>query len=99
MGFISKIFNIFKKKHKLKFNDFNQSMLNVKDFNTWFNKPNKSSYANPGIFLRTDKLGTSFINDYLYEQHNVNPNEVPFTEIYFFERDIRTDWLLRKNKK
>lgn len=41
-------------------------ILNVENFNNWFNdKNNNAVYAHPGIFLRVDKLCQASVLDYL----------------------------------
>ena len=46
-------------------------MLNVKDFNEWFNSDkDKEIYAHPGIFLRLDKLSQHHIQDFIKAKSN-----------------------------
>lgn len=60
-------FNIVKTKEIIKpFLVPEYIMLNVENFNNWFNdKNNNAIYAHPGIFLRTDKLCQANVLDYL----------------------------------
>ena len=75
----------------------------VDDFNKWFNSDNNGSYANPGIFLRLDKLCSGMIYDYfkyLYitdvENKMTDEYRVQFNK---FHEDIRKDWLNKLNNK
>ncbi len=72
-------------------------IFNVETFNTWFNDgENNAVYANPGIFLRLDKLSISHIKDYLTKCHNLNLGEWDLHEdIEDFHQKIREDWRKR----
>ena len=78
-------------------------IFNVDNFNIWFNhKDNGAEYANPGIFLRTDKLSESHITDYLLKCYDIENPTFLFSKpahqmIYDFEKDIRKDWLSKLN--
>lgn len=90
--------NIFKKKKpqpKVVIPDY--ILFRVENFNNWFNAP-KESYANPGIFLRLDKLGISFIEEYLSECYGLDMNTYEYSIINKFEQDIRNDWKHKLNK-
>lgn len=87
-----KIINIFKKKKpqpNVIIPDY--IIFNIENFNNWFNAP-KESYANPGIFLRLDKFGISFIRDYLLECYGLDMDLYDYSILYKFEKDIRNDW-------
>jgi hypothetical protein len=70
-------------------------IFNVDTFNTWFNdKANNAVYANPGIFLRLDKLSISHIEDYLVKCHGLTLSDWDISEdINLFYEKIRKDWL------
>lgn len=87
--------NIFTtKKEETKFVPKNYVLFNIETFNTWFNdKDNGAIYANSGIFLRTDKLSTKQIEDYLLKCHNVMVSDFDFSEdIQKFYKEILADW-------
>ena len=74
-------------------------IFNVDNFNIWFNhKDNDAQYANPGIFLRVDKLSESHITDYLLKCYGIENPAFLFSKpanemISDFQKEIRTDWL------
>ena len=78
-------------------------IFSVDNFNIWFNhSENGAVYANPGIFLRLDKLSQSHISDYLEKCYGIeNPAFLfsrPASEmISDFEKKIREDWLKKLN--
>lgn len=79
------------------------NLFNVDDFNKWFNSDNNGSYANPGIFLRLDKLNNSMIYDYfkyLYITDVENKMEGEYrTQFNTFREDIRKDWLSKLDEQ
>ena len=90
--------SIFKKEPK--FVPKKYVVFNVDTFNEWFNdKDNGATYANSGIFLRTDKLSISHIEEYLVKCHGLNLSDFNYkvTEIVGFYTSICKDWLKRKN--
>lgn len=80
-------------------------IFNVDNFNEWFCDPNNNAiYANMGIFLRTDKLSESQIEDYLNKKYGIsNPaflwSEPSSSMISNLYRDIRKDWIEKINSK
>ena len=73
---------------------FLEDILNVNLFNIWFNEPkDKSIYAHPGIFLRTDKLDGGHIDDYIKYKHGVDPDTIDGRLKMNFESSIRKDWM------
>lgn len=95
---LSKLFS--KKEKPVKFIVPKYVLFNVDTFNTWFNdKNNNAVYANPGIFLRLDKLSESHIGDYLLKCHNINSLDHDFhEEIKNFYYEIKKDWMDKINK-
>ena len=76
------------------------ALFNVDDFNKWFNSDNNGSYANPGIFLRLDKLSDYMIYDY-FKYLYITDVENKMTDEYRtqfnkFYDDIRKDWTEKK---
>lgn len=72
----------------------------VDTFNTWFCDPNNgATYANKGIFLRTDKLSMSHIEEYLEKRHQIEPEMQTDLqpEMYNFYTQIRNDWVKKIN--
>ncbi len=73
-------------------------IFNVDNFNKWFNDPNNNAvYANPGIFLRLDKLSESHILDYMLKCYGIG-NEGHW-DLYKFYEEIRKDWMNKINNK
>ena len=89
--------NIFKREPK--FVPKKYVLFNVNTFNEWFNdKDNGSTYANSGIFLRTDKLSVDHIEEYLVKCHGLKLSEWSFSvNIVKFHGAIRTDWMKRSH--
>jgi hypothetical protein len=76
-------------------------ILNVDNFNLWFNSPKDSGiYAHPGIFLRLDKLSTGHMTDYIENCYGIE-SKSRFTEsvIYEFHTRVRFDWIKKIDKK
>ena len=84
-------------------------VFNVDNFNNWFNNPNNNAvYANPGIFLRLDKLSASHVIDYIEKCYGISYTMDEFYYLYGeedalikFVSEIREDWkkrLIDKNK-
>jgi len=78
-------------------------ILNVDNFNKWFNDPNKSKdiYAHPGIFLRLDKLSEHHFDDYFKSCAGVDDlehfkNDLTYSEYCDFEYIVRMDWKSKK---
>lgn len=96
---------------RLEFNLINlvydiENILSIKNFNAWFIDPNNgATYANSGIFLRTDKLSQGHFDEYYMSCTNVDDLEhfkekVTFKVLYDFENSVRDDWLKKiQNKK
>lgn len=93
--------NIYEKIEKAQDKGLFDSILDVDKFNDWFNRPDKSSYANEGIFLRLDKLCGDMINEYIeYELFGlVEPESFDYSKKSKFETAIRKDWIKRKEGK
>lgn len=90
------MFSIFNKKQKTIIHGVPDYIVyNVDNFNRWFNAPNKPSYANPGIYLRVDKLGHSFIEDYLKECYGMNHDHSDYAKISVLYDQVRKDWLTK----
>jgi hypothetical protein len=74
-------------------------IFNVDNFNKWFNDANNNAvYANPGIFLRLDKLSESHILDYMLKCYGIE-NEGHWNNIHNFYEEIRKDWMNKINNK
>lgn len=69
-------------------------VLNVQNFNIWFNdKNNNAVYANEGIFLRLDKLSVSHVTDYMEKCYGIKPEEASSKyDVYAFCDKIRENW-------
>ncbi len=94
MRFIKTFDSIFKKKTKPEVSSefSNDIIFNVDNFNTWFNNPNNNAlYANPGIYLRLDKLSETHIQDYIEKCYNIDYTTKQEYIPKFYE-DIRNDW-------
>lgn len=77
-------------------------VFNVDNFNNWFNDPNNNAvYANPGIFLRLDKLSESHVSDYILKCYGIENSGAflwskPTHEmIREFTDKIREDWRIK----
>ena len=78
------------------------SILNVKDFNEWFNSDKDPEiYAHPGIFLRLDKLSQDHLDSYV--QHATEGlleyGDFDWETMKKFEDKIRKDWMKKNNEK
>ena len=73
-------------------------IFDVDNFNIWFNNPsNNAIYANPGIFLRLDKLSETHILDYLDKCYDIDSDFEGFSKpkhiiMNTFYNEIRKDW-------
>jgi hypothetical protein len=73
-------------------------IFNVANFNIWFNHPeNGATYANPGIFKRTDKLSESHVDEYLAKCYGIENGAFlfskPFGEMKSeLLKDIKQNW-------
>ena len=69
-------------------------ILSVDNFNTWFNNPdNNAVYANPGIFLRIDKLSLAHIFDYIEKCYGITSEKSYVNyDVYKFLDEIRLNW-------
>jgi hypothetical protein len=87
-------------KKKVTFVPKKYVLFNVETFNTWFNdKDNGAVYANSGIFLRTDKLSISHIEDYLVKCHGLDLSNWDIDEdVRNFHEEIRKDWINKINQ-
>ena len=104
---MKKFLDFFKKKEKLVQPieiPSEDVVFNVENFNKWFNDPNNNAvYANPGIFLRLDKLSDSHITDYMekcYGIKNGGPflwSQPTFEMIMDFRDRISADWRKKLN--
>ncbi len=79
-------------------------VFSVDNFNKWFNDENNNAvYANPGIFLRLDKLSESHITDYIEKCYGLTGGFLwskPTHEmIREFHEEIRKNWLELLSKK
>lgn len=74
-------------------------IFNVDTFNQWFNdKDNGATYANSGIFLRTDKLSISHIEEYLVKCHNLKLSDWDLNEdIIKFMGNVSSDWMKKSH--
>lgn len=71
-------------------------VINVDNFNTWFNDLNNGAiYAHPGIFLRIDKLSESQVLDYIKKSYNKDTYEF-YKDKYYLTQSLYTriiyDW-------
>lgn len=82
-------------------------VLNINNFNNWFNHPNNNAvYANPGIFLRLDKLSETHVLDYMEKCYGINPNldlDLLYGKkdvVYSFMAEIKEEWkrLIKKRE-
>ena len=73
-------------------------IFSVDNFNIWFNSPeNGATYANPGIFKRTDKLSESHVDEYLKNCYGLENGAFlfskPFSEMKSdLLKDITKNW-------
>lgn len=69
-------------------------IFNVNNFNVWFNHPeNNAVYANPGIFLRMDKLSIAHIVDYIDKCYGIPSRESSLNkDLYKFMDEIKLNW-------
>lgn len=75
-------------------------IFNVENFNNWFNaKDNNAVYAHSGIFLRTDKLDNSQIEDYILKCYGLDYKKYSFDKIYNFKEEIVKDWRIKLKHK
>lgn len=85
-------------------------IFNVDNFNNWFNDTNNNAiYANPGIFLRTDKLSQSHVMDYLEKCYGLDCGVLiedtivwsnPINELILdFYHKIIIDWRMKNAAK
>lgn len=102
---MKKFLDFFKKKVETPVEIPSEDVVfNVENFNKWFNDPNNNAiYANPGIFLRLDKLSESHITDYMEKCYGIK-NGGPFLwsepvseMIREFMYRIREDWRKKLN--
>jgi hypothetical protein len=102
---MKKFLDFFKKKVETPVEIPSEDVVfNVDNFNKWFNDPNNNAiYANPGIFLRLDKLSESHITDYMEKCYGIK-NGGPFLwsepvseMIREFMYRIREDWRKKLN--
>lgn len=78
------------------------NLLNVKKFNEWFNAPkDKSIYAHPGIFLRTDKLSKGHFDDYIKMSTYgyLTYDDFDFSKMLAFEERVRKNWMKQLSEK
>lgn len=98
-------FRVDVEKSKLQllvYEGFLDSILSVKKFNDWFNSPKDASiYANPGIFLRLDKLSAHHIGDYIKMSTYgyLEYDDFDFNKVRSFEDKIRKDWMKKISNK
>jgi len=76
-------------------------ILNVDNFNLWFNSPKDAGiYAHPGIFLRLDKLSIGYIIEYIENCYGIVSKESSTKyDLYKFHDEIRADWKKRIEKR
>jgi len=77
------------------------SILDVKKFNDWFNsKKDPSIYANPGIFLRLDKLSQGHIRSFIESESEglLDYDYFDSRKLYKFEDKIRKNWIKQINE-
>jgi hypothetical protein len=73
-------------------------IFNVDNFNIWFNHTgNGATYANSGIFKRTDKLSETHIDEYLAKCYGIENGAFlfskPFGEMKSdLLKDIKQNW-------
>jgi hypothetical protein len=97
---MKKFLDLFRNKEKEVKKEYDEDVVfNVDNFNKWFNDPNnKAVYANPGIFLRLDKLSESHIKDYLEKSHGIfDSDDFKWSVkinilIYKLYNEVRKDW-------
>lgn len=96
--FTFKLFTFSKKETVKSFTVPEYIVLNVDNFNSWFNVPNKDEqiYAHPGIFLRLDKLSLSHVINYIHCCYGIDPKKSSMDyDLYKFLEDIKKDWRKR----
>lgn len=77
-------------------------VINVDNFNLWFNHPNnRATYAHPGIFLRLDKLSLGHILEYMEKCYGIGRECLQSEEydVHSFYDEIRKDWLKKLNNE
>ena len=75
-------------------------VFNVDNFNKWFNAPdNNAIYANPGIYLRIDKLSEDCITDYILKCYGLSGGFLWSKPTHTMLRDFHTaivhDWKVK----
>lgn len=76
-------------------------VMNVDNFNAWFNHPdNNATYAHPGIFLRLDKLSANHVTEYLEKCYDLKKEDLisPEYDTHIFMEKIIKDWLQKLHK-
>lgn len=76
-------------------------ILNVDNFNLWFNKPkDENLYAHSGIFLRLDKLSVSHVLNYITLCYGIPTKEASTNyNLYSFYDEIKVNWVKLINDK
>jgi len=77
------------------------SILDVNKFNDWYNsKKDPSIYANPGIFLRLDKLSQGHIRSFIESESEglLDYDYFDSRKLYKFEDKIRKNWIKQINE-
>ncbi len=94
------MFKFFTKEIIIPFEVPEYIILNVDNFNLWFNSPKDAGiYAHPGIFLRLDKLSIGYIIEYIENCYGIVSKEASVKyDLYKFHDEIRADWRKRLNK-
>jgi hypothetical protein len=96
------MWEFFKKKVVKPFQVPTYIIINVDNFNLWFNNPNNgATYAHPGIFLRLDKLSLAHIWEYMENCYGIERESLISLgyDVSGFERAIRQDWLNKLKTK
>lgn len=107
MGILDRVKLLFSKSESIKTKVIPSESIvfNVDNFNEWFCNPNNNAiYANEGIFLRTDKLDESHIEDYIDKKYGIKDGG-PFlwskpvnSMLSDFYKEIRKDWMHKNSK-
>lgn len=101
-GLIDRIRGAKKEEPRKQVLPVEEIVFNVDNFNIWFRHPdNKAVYANEGIFLRTDKLSESHVEDYLLKSYGIKNGAFVFSKPYRemvsdLFKAVQKDWMARK---
>lgn len=104
-GLIDRIRGAKKEEPRKQVLPVEEIIFSVENFNIWFRHPeNNAEYANEGIYLRTDKLSESHIEDYLLKSYGLKNGAFLFSKPYGemisdLFRAVQKDWIAKNMRK